>query len=272
MESNRKRGRETWNAISYRRKRQVMTSMTLNNDDDDVYQIGYEWENTKDFMGTEECYQDDESGASVGAGVFDFPWLKGSKDASFEAEIDECLNSTFATPTPTTSFCNYYDDHEINIDTTATIATASLISCDNTFNRKNLLFQLDSDHDFNFDLDLIDQFFTDNSSITTQSSCDDDQLRVNKIENQQLKTEENDDYDQLKVNKIEDQQLKTEANDDEDQLKVDKIEDQQLKIEANDDDDQLKVNKIEHQQLKIEVNDDNNQLKVNKIEEQQLKT
>ncbi|KAG5609285.1 hypothetical protein H5410_020566 [Solanum commersonii] len=53
----------------------------------------------------------------------------------------------------------------------------------------------DIDLDFTLDPDLIDQFFTDNSSNTdtAQSSCDIDQLKVNEIEHQQLKIEINDD-------------------------------------------------------------------------------
>ncbi|KAH0692745.1 hypothetical protein KY285_019842 [Solanum tuberosum] len=184
MENNRKRGRETLNTIYNRKKHQVMM-MRMMNEDDDFDQNRYKWDNAKDFMRTEECHEDDESGTSTGpgaetTGVFDFPWIKGNKDVNFKEEIEECLDSTFAVPTTTTSY-NCYDD-EIHIDTTTITTTTTSIFCDN---QKKLLLGLDIDLDFNLDPDLIDQFFTD----TAQSSCDND--RVDEIEDQQLKMEVN---------------------------------------------------------------------------------
>lgn len=196
MENNRKRGRETLNTTNNRKKHHVMMMMMMN-ENDDFDQIRYKWDNTKDFMRIKECHHDDESGTSEGAGaetgVFDFPWIKENTDVNFKEEIDECLDGTFSIPT--TSSYNYYDDREIDIDT-ITITTTPLISSDNTlFDQKKLLLELDIDLDFNLGLDLIDQFFTDNSSNTgtTESSRDDDQLKVNKIDDQQLKIEVNDD-------------------------------------------------------------------------------
>ncbi|KAH0682295.1 hypothetical protein KY289_020047 [Solanum tuberosum] len=104
----------------------------------------------------------------------------GNKDVNFKEEIEECLDSTFAIPTTTTSY-NCYDD-EIHIDTTTITTTTTSTFCDN---QKKLLLGLDIDRDFNLDPDLIDQFFTD----TAQSSCDNDQ--VDEIEDQQLKIEVN---------------------------------------------------------------------------------
>ncbi|KAK6791174.1 hypothetical protein RDI58_010255 [Solanum bulbocastanum] len=183
MENNRKRGRETLNRIYNRKKQQVM----MMNEDDDFDQNRYKWDNAKDFMRTEECHEDDESGTSTGPGaetigVFDFPWIKGNKDVNFKEEIEECLDSTFAVPT--TSY-NCYDD-EILIDAITITTTPPSILCD----QKKLLLGLDIDLDFNLDPNLIDHFFTD---IIVQSSCDVDQLRVNEIEDQQLKIDVNDD-------------------------------------------------------------------------------
>ncbi|KAG5609284.1 hypothetical protein H5410_020565 [Solanum commersonii] len=190
MENNRKRGRETLNTIYNRKKHQVMR-MRMMNEDDDFDQNRYKWDNAKDFMRTEECHEDDESGTRTGpgaetTGVFDFPWIKGNKDVNFKEEIEECLDSTFAVPTTTTSYDCY--DNEIHIDTTTITTTTPSIFCDN---QKKLLLGLGIDLDFNLDLDLdlIDQFFTD----TTRSSYGDDQLKVNEIEDQQLKIEVHDD-------------------------------------------------------------------------------
>ncbi|KAK4721052.1 hypothetical protein R3W88_011285 [Solanum pinnatisectum] len=185
MENNRKRGRETLNRIYNRKKQQVM----MMNEDDDFDENRYKWDNAKDFMRTEECHEDDESGTSTGpgaetTGVFDFPWIKGNKDVNFKEEIEECLDSTFAVPTTTTTSYNCYDD-EIRIDATTITTTTPTILCD----QKKLLLGLDIDLDFNLNPDLIDHFFTD----VVQSSCDVDQLKVNEIEDQQLKIEVNDD-------------------------------------------------------------------------------
>ncbi|PHT54458.1 hypothetical protein CQW23_08920 [Capsicum baccatum] len=183
---NRKRGREISDQKSTNRKLKRKIMMTSDNNDD-VDQISYKWEN---FM-RKEKYHDNEMG---GRGVFDFPWIKGSGEVNFRAEIDECLESTLAVAS--TSSYNYYNDREIDIATDIT-TTTPLNFYDNGFfdDQKLLLAGLDIDLDFNLDLDLIGRFFNDNllNVDTEQSSRDHDQVKMNKIVDQQLKIEVNGD-------------------------------------------------------------------------------
>ncbi|KAM3338468.1 hypothetical protein P3S68_030554 [Capsicum galapagoense] len=189
---NRKRGREISDQKSTNRKlkRKIMMMSTMDDNNDDVDQISYKWGN---FM-RKEKYHDNEMGAGTGRGVFDFPWIKGSGEVNFRAEIDECLESTLAVAS--TSSYNYYNDREIDIATDITTTTL-LNFYDNGFfdDQKLLLAGLDIDLDFNLDLDLIDRFFNDNllNVDTEQSSRDDHQVKMNKIVDQQLKIEVNGD-------------------------------------------------------------------------------
>ncbi|MCD7471372.1 hypothetical protein HAX54_011778 [Datura stramonium] len=196
----RKRGRETSDqkkSNNNTKKRGIMSMEEEEEEEDDFdVEISYKLENVNNFTRTEEYHREDDesgagSGAGAGAGVFDFPWLKGSEEVNFRAEIDECLDSTFAASTSSYD----YDDREIRQIATTTSNSGG---GDNTglFDKKTLrVHELDIDLDLNLDLDLIDQFFMDNLSntATAQSSHhhdDNDQLKTKKIEDEQLKIDD----------------------------------------------------------------------------------